>query len=89
MRQMISLNRQWAFSMDAQTNPAQLPALPYWVNVPHTWNAIDGQDGAGDFYRGACWYVKEIDREELPEAEKYFIEINGANSSADLYVGGK
>ncbi len=89
MRQIISLNRKWAFTKEALTNPAQLPQIQYWVNVPHTWNNIDGQDGAGDFYRGACWYVKELDREELPEAEKLFIEINGANSSADLYVGGK
>ena len=89
MRQIISLNRKWAFTKEALANPAALPEVKYWVNVPHTWNNIDGQDGAGDFYRGACWYVKEIDREEIPEAAKYFIEINGANSSADLYVGGK
>ena len=89
MRQILSLNRKWAFTKEALTNPAALPETKYWVNVPHTWNAIDGQDGAGDYYRGACWYVKEIDREEIPAGEKYFIEINGANSSADLYVGGK
>ena len=77
MRQIISLNRKWAFSMDARTNPAQLPATPYWVNVPHTWNAIDGQDGAGDFYRGACWYVKEIDREEIPEGIQHRGRLRG------------
>ena len=89
MRQIISLNRKWAFTKNAQHSPAHLPELPYWVNIPHSWNAIDGQDGASDYYRGTCWYVKEIDREDIPAAEKYFIEINGANSSADLYVGGK
>ena len=89
MRQIISLNRKWAFTKNAQHCPCQMPELPYWVNVPHSWNAIDGQDGAGDYYRGTCWYVKELDREEIPAAEKYFLEINGANSSADVYVGGK
>ena len=78
MRQIMNLNRKWAFTKDAQQNPAQLPAVQYWVNLPHTWNAIDGQDGAGDYYRGKCWYVKELDREELPRAEKYFLEIRGA-----------
>ena len=88
MRQIISLNRKWAFTKEALQNPAQLPEPLYWVNVPHSWNAIDGQDGAGDYYRGTCWYVKELDREEIPEAERYYVEVRGANSSADLYVGG-
>jgi len=22
------------------------------VTLPHTWNAMDGQDGGGDFWRG-------------------------------------
>ncbi|MDD6144123.1 MAG: glycoside hydrolase family 2 TIM barrel-domain containing protein [bacterium] len=89
MRQIISLNRKWAFTKEALQNPAQLPETIYWVNVPHCWNAIDGQDGAGDYYRGTCWYVKELNREEIPEAQKYYVEVRGANSSADLYVGGK
>jgi len=88
MRKIVNLNRKWAFTKEALQNPAQLPETIYWVNVPHCWNAIDGQDGAGDYYRGTCWYVKEIDREEIPEAQKYYIEVKGANSSADLYVGG-
>ena len=52
MRQIISLNRKWAFTKNAQHCPCQMPELPYWVNIPHSWNAIDGQDGAGDYYRG-------------------------------------
>ncbi len=89
MRQIINLNRKWAFTKEALQNPAKLPDTLYWVNVPHSWNAIDGQDGEGDYYRGTCWYVKELNREEIPEAQRYFVEVRGANSSADLYVGGK
>ena len=89
MRQILSLNRKWAFTKEALQNPAQLPETIYWVNVPHSWNAIDGQDGAGDYYRGTCWYVKELDREEIPQAQRYYVEVRGANSSADLYVGGE
>jgi len=89
MRNIVSLNRKWAFVMGQQDVPAAMPAPAYFVNVPHSWNAIDGQDGAGDYYRGLCWYVKTLNYEDLPEGEKLFIEIQGANSSADLYVGGK
>lgn len=88
MRQVIELNRKWAFSKEAQ-DPAKMPEIRYWVNLPHTWNAIDGQDGGGDYDRRTCWYMKELDREDLPKAEKYYLEVNGANSSADVYVGGE
>ena len=89
MRQTISLNRKWAFVMAPEGVPSSMPSPAYFVNVPHSWNAIDGQDGAGDYYRGACAYIKNLSFEDLPEGEKLFIEIQGANSSADLYVGGK
>ena len=89
MRQIISLNRKWAFTMDPAHDPAAMPQRPYFINVPHSWNAIDGQDGGNDYFRGTCWYVKTLDREDIPAADRYYIEINGANSSADLYIGGK
>ncbi|MEE1138616.1 MAG: glycoside hydrolase family 2 TIM barrel-domain containing protein, partial [Acutalibacteraceae bacterium] len=56
--------------------------------LPHPWNAIDGQDGENDYYRGKCLYVKELFKHEMPEGEKYFIEFEGANSSAEVYVNG-
>ena len=89
MRQTVSLNRKWAFVVAPEEVPSAIPAPAYFVNVPHSWNAIDGQDGAGDYYRGTCAYVKNLSFEDLPEGEKLFIEIQGANSSADLYVGGQ
>ena len=48
------------------------------VDLPHTWNNKDGQDGGNDYFRGSCCYVKKIGKCELPEGEKYFLEINGA-----------
>ena len=89
MRETINLNRKWAFVMGAAEVPTQLPKPSYFVNLPHTWNAIDGQDGGNDYYRGTCYYVKTLAREEIPESEKLFLEIRGANSSADVYVGGR
>ena len=89
MREIISLNRKWAFSKEATEVPSQLPKLWNWVNIPHCWNAIDGQDGDSDYHRGTCYYAKELDKSDLPESDLYFLEINGANSSADVYVNGK
>ena len=89
MRQTVNINRKWAFVMAPEGVPACMPSPAYFVNVPHSWNAIDGQDGAGDYYRGTCAYVKNLSFEDLPQGEKLFIEIQGANSSADLYVGGQ
>ena len=89
MRQIINLNTKWAFSKESTAVPASMPENWYWVNLPHTWNAIDGQDGGGDYYRGTCYYAKTIDKIDLPESERYFLEVNGANASADLYWNGK
>ncbi|MCC8016902.1 MAG: glycoside hydrolase family 2 protein, partial [Clostridiales bacterium] len=84
-----NINRKWAFSKQAAEVPSEMPKLWDFVNLPHTWNAIDGQDGGNDYYRGRCCYVKELDVQEIPKADKYYLEFNGANSSADLYIGGK
>ena len=26
------------------------------ISIPHTWNALDGQDGGNDYYRGPGFY---------------------------------
>ncbi len=89
MRNIVSFNAKWAFTKQASEIPSALPMDWYWVNLPHTWNAIDGQDGGNDYYRGTCYYAKALDKLDLPEADKYYLEINGANSSADVYLNGK
>ena len=89
MRQTVSLNRKWALVMGAKEAPSAMPSPAYYVNLPHTYNAIDGQDGGGDYYRGTCAYVKMLSAEELPQGERLFLEIQGANSSAVLYVAGE
>ncbi len=88
MRKIISLNRKWSFRKGISEVPATVPADWDFVNIPHCWNAIDGQDGGNDYYRGTCCYYKEIDMEEIPTADKYFLEIKGANSSATVYMNG-
>ncbi len=88
MRKIIDLNHKWSFRKGVNEVPAAVPADWDFINVPHCWNAIDGQDGGNDYYRGTCCYYKEIDMEEIPTADKYYLEINGANSSATVYMNG-
>lgn len=93
MREIFDFNTKWAFTKDASGIPETMPEKWYWVNLPHTWNAIDGQDGGNDYYRGTGYYAKELQRSELPKNEDnktlYYLELRGANSSADVYVNGK
>ena len=75
MRQRININEKWAFTKDTDEIPKEMPKRWCWVNLPHTWNNIDGQDGNNDYYRGTGYYAKTIKRAELPQADKYFLEI--------------
>ncbi len=89
MRQIINFNKKWAFTKMADSVPETMPEKWDIVNLPHSWNAIDGQDGDNDFYRGTCYYAKQFMKASLPTADRYYLEIKGANSSADVYVNGK
>ena len=89
MRQIYNLNAKWAFTKEVGETPAAIDNAWETVNLPHSWNAVDGQDGGNDYYRGTCHYVKEINKADLPKADKYFLEVRGANSSADAYINGK
>ncbi len=86
MRNIININENWQFKKDTSDIAVRDGEQ---VNLPHSWNAIDGQDGGNDYFRGACLYVKTVNKSELPEADLYYLEICGANSSADVYVGGE
>ncbi len=89
MRNIVNINRKWSFSKLAEAVPTTLPQKWDFVNLPHSWNAIDGQDGDNDYYRGTAYYAKNLSKTALPEADRYYLEINGANSSADVYMNGK
>ncbi|MBQ2811698.1 MAG: glycoside hydrolase family 2 protein [Clostridia bacterium] len=89
MRDILNFNAKWAFSKQADAVPAEMPYNWVWVNLPHSWNAIDGQDGGNDYYRGTCYYAKSVEKHELPRADRLYLEINGANSSAKVYLNGE
>ncbi|MBQ4153707.1 MAG: glycoside hydrolase family 2 protein [Clostridia bacterium] len=89
MRTVVNLNRKWAFTKQATQAPESMPTNWDFVNIPHSWNAIDGQDGDNDYFRGTAYYVKSLNKMDLPEADEYYLELQGANSSADVYINGK
>ena len=86
MRKIINVNGNWSFYKGIGFEGARENAES--ISLPHTWNAIDGQDGGNDYFRGTCLYVKSITREELSGGERAFLEIRGANSSAKAYFNG-
>ena len=81
-------NEAWRFSKTAEKIPQSLPADWEVLNLPHTWNGTDGQDGGNDYYRGTCYYAKKLLKKDVSDKELVFLEFEGANSSADIYVNG-
>ncbi len=62
-RQLINLNSGWKFLAD-DSGTAQNPGFDdgAWpgVDLPHTWNGLDGQDGGNNYRRGAGWYRRHL-----------------------------
>ncbi len=88
-----NINTGWQFTKDAIPVQEGVSVLSQgnWeeLDLPHTWNGEDGQDGGNDYYRGTCLYAKKITRAEFGDAPVIYLEFEGANSSATLYVNGK
>ncbi|MBQ6708222.1 MAG: glycoside hydrolase family 2 protein [Clostridia bacterium] len=85
MRNILNINENWLFvkdSTDVSVSEGEQ------ISIPHSWNATDGQDGGNDYFRGSCLYKKTIKKSDLPEADLYYIEFRGTNSSADFYANG-
>ena len=88
MRTILNFNDKWSFAKQSEI-PAALPADWEAVSLPHCWNATDGMDGGNDYYRGDAVYAKEFAKADLADADRYYLEIQGANSSATVYLNGK
>ena len=80
MRKELLINENWLFRYHDGSETA--------VNIPHTWNNIDGQDGGDDYYRGTCVYEKHFPTPEHSDNEKVYIEFNGVNASAKVILNG-
>ena len=90
MRDIINLNQGWKFIREDAGLPAEFPEHWQDVDLPHTWNAVDGMDGNGSYYRGRCWYARafETPKQPLPGGRVY-VEVMAAGQQAAVYVNGK
>ena len=82
MRNIKNINENWVFVKEREKEKST-------VNLPHTWNGIDGQDGGNDYYRGKCTYIKEIAKADMPQGEEIYLQLDGVNSSAFVYFNSK
>ena len=90
MRKVINLNQDWKFIQQDAGLPDSLPVHWQTVQLPHSWNAVDGQDGNGSYDRGRYWYAKTFETPRQPLAGgRVFVEILAAGQQATVYVNGK
>jgi beta-galactosidase len=59
------------------------------ITVPHTFNALDGQDGGDDYLRAPTWYRIHIEARAKETGQRRYLQFDGANSTAVLYVNGR
>ena len=80
MRKVVNINSNWNFEKKGETQQ---------LDLPHTWNGTDGQDGGNDYYRGCCAYTKELALSDMPEGDEVYLQFDGVNSSAKVYFNSK
>jgi len=85
----VELKDNWIFVKDARDVTAAATAEGIQVYLPHTWNAIDGQDGGNDYHRGTCWYHRVLENPGLKAGERAYLEFDGAVMMAEVYLNGE
>lgn len=82
MRSIAKLMQDWQF-----TGPDGKTTL---VELPHTWNAKDGQDGGNDYWRGTCTYSTTFAAPVFDAAsQEVWLQFEGVNSSAKVLLNGR
>ncbi|MDX3645472.1 glycoside hydrolase family 2 protein, partial [Streptomyces sp. MB09-02B] len=90
-RVWIHLNNGWRFIRSDVTG-AQTPGFndSGWTSVttPHTWNAVDGADGANNYHRGVGWYRRHYTVPSTMAGKRLYLQFAGVNQVADVWVNG-
>lgn len=86
MRQIINLNQGWRFVQENVGLPANLPEGWSLIDLPHTWNAVDGHDGNGSYDRGCYWYAKEFKTPKQPLAGGVCLWISRRRDSRQRFM---
>ena len=80
MSKAILLNTGWTFTKEGHDEP---------VTLPHTWNAVDGQDGGNDYYRGTCSYTRNLEKPELSDGDRAVLQFDGVAMTAVVSLNGE
>lgn len=88
MSKTILLNHSnWHFTKENPGIPTAV--MGEAITLPHTWNAVDGQDGGNDYYRGTCWYTLALAKPAIPAGGKAILQLDGAAMTAVVYLNGE
>ena len=83
MREIISLNENWTLSFPKGDHVTEQ------VNLPHTWNAVDGNDGNGSYLRTTGVYTRTFEQPKQPrEGGRTYVEVLAAALSATVKING-
>ena len=85
----MELKDNWMFVKEAENAEDAASKKGTAISLPHTWNAVDGQDGGNDYHRGTCWYVTKFQKPELEAGSQIYVEFLGASVIADVYLNGE
>ena len=81
MREITKIMKGWEFTGPDGTTTT--------VDLPHTWNARDGQDGGNDYWRGTCIYRTHFAAPQFDTAShQVWIQFDGVNASAHVVLNG-
>ncbi len=81
MREITKIMKGWEFTGPDGTTTT--------VDLPHTWNARDGQDGGNDYWRGTCIYRTRFATPQFNTAShQVWIQFDGVNASAHVVLNG-
>ena len=84
MREIISLNENWTLSFPKGDHATEQ------VNLPHTWNAVDGNDGNGSYLRTTGVYTRTFVQPKQPLAGgRTYVEILAAALNSTVKVNGQ
>ena len=84
MREIISLNENWTLSFPKGDHATEQ------VNLPHTWNAVDGNDGNGSYLRTTGVYTRNFVQPKQPLAGgRTYVEVLAAALNSTVKVNGQ
>ena len=83
MRKILPIHDNWLFSKLSAGEAAEA------VTLPHTWNNLDGQDGGNDYYRGTCYYTRQLKKPETNISDEVWLEFLGAAYTCEVMLNGK